>query len=115
MIETIIFRPQLYSVVKSVIMHFCLLGILLYCWNIIGSMIYLIIAIIPTFFILMYLKPIIFVQNIIIGKDKTITIRHWFGKGCTEKIAKSLFEVVKINEDDIRSYRFNIQGRLHQY
>ena len=82
--------------------------------NTIWSMIFLIIAIIPTLFILMYSKPIIFVQNVIIGKDKTITIRHWFGKGYTEKIAKALFEIVIINEDDIRSYRFHIQGRQFQ-
>ncbi|WP_321492051.1 hypothetical protein [uncultured Desulfobacter sp.] len=117
MTETITFRPKLRSAVKSVIFHFCLLGTLLYCWNSMDSvwrMIFLIIAIIPTLFIIGYLKPIIFVQNVIIGKDKTITIRHWFGKGHTEKIGKALYEVVKINEDDIRSYRFHIQGRRFQ-
>jgi len=117
MTETITFRPKLRSTIIGVIFHFCLLGILLYCWNSIDSiwsMIFLIIAIIPTFFIIGFLKPIIFVQNVIIGRDKTITIRHWFGKGYTEKIAKALYEIVMINEDDIRSYRFHIQGRKFQ-
>lgn len=118
MIETITFRPELHYLVKSMIFHFCLLGILLYCWdsmNSIGSIICLIIASIPTFFILISLKLIIFVQNVIIWKDKTITIRYWFGKGYTEKIAKALYEVVKKNnEDEIRSYRFNIRGKLFQ-
>ena len=70
------------------IFHFCLLGIVLYCWdsmNSIGSIICLKIGIIPTFFILIYLKLIIFIQNVIIG-----------------------------NEDEIRSYRFNIRGKLFQ-
>ena len=117
MTETITFRPKLGSTLINLIFLFCLLGILLYCWNSINSfwsVIFLIIAIIPIFFILISLKPIIFVQNVIIAKDKTITIRHWFGKGYTEKIVKALYEIVMINEDDIRSYRFHIQGRQFQ-
>ena len=71
------------------------------------------IAFIPLLGALGYGKPLLFLQHVVIGKDKTITIRYWFGKGYTEKISKALYEILVI-DDDIRSYRFNIQGRLFQ-
>jgi len=58
-------------------------------------------------------KPLIFLQRVVIGRDKTITIRYWFGKGSTEKISKALYEIV-VTEDEIRSYRFRIQNNLFQ-
>ena len=95
-------------------LHICLFTGLLYLWHTLENWIYLAIAFIPLIGIVGLGKPLLFLQHVIIGEDKTITIRYWFGKGHTEKIAKSLYEVLKTNEGDIRSYRFRIQGRLFQ-
>ena len=114
MIETITFRPKLATPIKYFLFHTCLFTGLLYLWNTLENWIYLAIAFIPLIGIVGLGKPLLFLQHVIIGKDKTITIRYWFGKGYTEKIAKALYEIVIINEDDIRSYRFHIQGRQFQ-
>lgn len=114
MIETITFRPYLTTPIKHFLFYTCLFTGLLYLWNTLEHWIYLAIAFIPLLGVLGYGKPLLFLQHVIIGEDKTITIRYWFGKGYTEQISKALYEVLKNNEDDIRSYRFNIKGKLFQ-
>ena len=64
--------------------------------------------------VLGYGKPIIFIQQVIISKDKNITIRYWFGEGYTEKISKALYEIILTRDNEIRSYRFKIQNKLFQ-
>ena len=112
--ETIKFRPLLSSVITHFILHACLLTVLIYFWHTLQSWIYLALGFFPLVAVIAYGKPIIFVQQVIIGKDKTITIRYWFGKGYTEKISKALYEVVLNKDHEIRSYRFNIQNRRFQ-
>ncbi len=70
-------------------------------------------AVIPLLGVIAFGKPLILLQHVVIGKDKTITIRYWFGKGYTGKIVKTLYEIA-VKNDKIRSYRFNIQGKLFQ-
>jgi len=114
MTETITFRPKLATPIKHFLFYTCLFTVLLYLWNTLEHWIYLAIAFMPLLGILSFGKPLLFLQYVIIGGDKTITIRYWFGKGYTEQISNALYEVVKINENEIRSYRFNIQGKLFQ-
>lgn len=114
MIETITFRPKLATPIKYFLLNTCVFTGLLYLWNTLEHWIYLAVAFIPLLGVIGLGKPLLFLQHVIIGKDKTITIRYWFGKGYTEKIAKTLYEVLKNNEDGIRSYRFHIQGRRFQ-
>ncbi len=114
MTETITFRPKLATPIKYFLLNTCLFTGLLYLWKTLEHWIYLAIAFIPLLGVIGLGKPLLFLQHVIIGEDKTITIRYWFGKGYTEKIAKALYEVLKNNENEIRSYRFNIQGRRFQ-
>lgn len=113
MTETKIFTPYLLPPIKSFLIFTCVLSALLYFWNQSGNWIYLVFSFIPLLGMLAYGKPLIFLQHVIIGRDKTITIRYWFGKGYTEKISKALYEIV-VTEGDIRSYRFRIQNKLFQ-
>ncbi|WP_457552051.1 hypothetical protein [Desulfobacula sp.] len=113
MIDTITFRPSLLSTIKFFLFFTCLLSLLLYFWSTLGSWVYLALAVIPLLGIIAFGKPLIFLQQVVIGEDKTITIRYWFGKGHTEKILTALYEIA-VKDDEIRSYRFNIQGNLFQ-
>ncbi len=113
MIDTITFRPYLLSPIKFFLFFTCLLSLLLYLWSTLGSWVYLALAVIPLLGVISFGKPLIFLQHVVIGEDKTITIRYWFAKGYTEKILTALYEIV-VKDDKIRSYRFNIQGNLFQ-
>jgi len=113
MTETKIFTPYLLPPIKSFLIFTCLLSVCLYAWNQSGNFIYLILSFIPLIGVIAFGKPLIFLQRVVIGRDKTITIRYWFGKGSTEKISKALYEIV-VTKDDIRSYRFRIQNNLFQ-
>jgi len=66
--------------VGSLIFYACLLAVLIYFWHTLQSWIYLAIGFFPLVGVIAYGKPIIFLQQVIIGKDKTITIRYWVGK-----------------------------------
>jgi len=111
--DSIIFRPYLTTPVKPFLFYTCALTALLYCWNQKENWICLAIAVIPLLGVIGYGKPLLFLQHVVINKDKTVTIRYWFGEGYTEKIAKALYEIL-VKNDEIRSYRFNIQGQLFQ-
>ena len=113
MMEIKIFTPYILPTTKFFLIFTCVFSALLYVWNQSGNLIYLVLSFIPFLCVIAYGKPLIFIQNILIGSDKTITIRHWFGKGYTEKISKALYEIL-VTEDDIRSYRFRIQNKLFQ-
>ncbi len=114
MIDTITFRPSLLSPIMFFLFFTCLLSLLLYFWSTLGSWVYLALAVIPLLGLISFGKPLIFLQHVVIGEDKTITIRYWFGKGYTEKILTALYEIMVKDDDKIRSYRFNIQGKLFQ-
>jgi len=114
MTETIKFRPLLSTAIKLFIFHACLLAVFIYFWHTLQNWIYLAIGFFPLVGVIAYAKPIIFLQQVIIGKGKTITIQYWVGKGHTEKISKALYEVLLTKDNEIRSYRFNIQDRLFQ-
>ena len=113
MTETITFRPYLIPQISKFIFHTCLLIVLLYFWSTRGSWIYLAIAFILFITTIGYGQNLLFLQHVVIGEDKTITIRYWFGKGYTEEISKALYEILT-KDAKIRSYRFNIQGNLYQ-
>lgn len=113
MIDTITFRPSLLSPLNFFVFFTCLLSLLLYFWSTLGSWIYLALAVIPLLGVIAFGKPLFFLQYVVIGEDKTITIRYWFAKGYTEKILTALYEIA-VKDDKIRSYRFNIQGKLFQ-
>lgn len=112
--ETITFRPYLINPICQFILYSCLLSALIYCWHTFENWIYLAIAIIPLVGVIGYAKPLLFLQHVVIGKDKTITIRYWFGEGYTDKISKALYEVVLSKNNEIRSYRFKIQNKQFQ-
>ncbi len=111
--DTITFRPSLLPIIIKFLFLTCLLSLLLYFWDTRGSWVYLALAVIPLLGVIAIGKPLIFLQHVVIGEDKSITIRYWFGKGYTEKILTALYEIV-VNDDKIRSYRFDIQGKLFQ-
>ena len=113
MIDTITFKPSLLSPIMFFLFFTCLLSLLLYFWSTLGSWVYLALAVIPLLGVIAFGKPLIFLQHVVIGEDKTITIRYWFAKGYTEKILTALYEIA-VKDDKIRSYRFNIQGNLFQ-
>jgi hypothetical protein len=113
MIDTITFRPSLLPPIKSFLFSACLLSLLLYFWSTLGSWVYLALAVIPLLGVISFGRPLIFLQHVVIGEDKTITIRYWFGKGHTEKILIALYEIL-VKDEKTRSYRFNIQGNLFQ-
>ena len=111
--DTITFRPSLLPVIKNFLFFTCLLSLLLYFWGTRGSWVYLALAVISLLGVIVFGKPLILLQHVVIGEDKTITIRYWFGKGYTGKILTALYEIA-VKDDKIRSYRFNIQGNLFQ-
>jgi hypothetical protein len=112
--ETITFTQKILTPIKLFLFFACLLFYLLYSWNQSGGWIYLLLSILPLIAVIGYGKPLIFLQHVVIGDDKTITIRYWFGEGYTEKISKALYEILVTKDDKIRSYRFRIQNRHFQ-
>jgi hypothetical protein len=112
--ETIKFRPYLINPICQFILCSCLLSGLVYCWHTFENWIYLAIGVIPLIGVIALAKPLLFLQHVVIGKDKTITIRYWFGEGYTAKISKALYEIVLTKDNEIRSYRFKIQNKHFQ-
>jgi hypothetical protein len=112
--ETITFRPYLINPICQFVLYSCLFVALVYCWHTFENWIYLAIAILPLIGVFGFAKPLLFLQHVVIGKDKTITIRYWFGEGYTDKISKALYEIVLTKNNEIRSYRFKIQNKQFQ-
>jgi len=105
------YKQKMKSAIVYLILSF-LFSVFFIYKGISGSGWYFVAAIPFLLIFVLYMKPVINFQTLIIEGD-TITISFWYGELYTANFAKALFQIVE-RGNGIVSYRFEIGGRRFQ-